>query len=140
MAACTTMTPQHNTGGQASPSIYALEVTRLSADTLSVTIVPTAGAGFLGFLIQARRDGSTTPIGTFVGPLPAGTKTLSCSGTDTSVTHSNNNYKTGVTFTWRSPGGSLAGTRFVATTCLDFVTFWIQYTSRDLGEVMGETV
>jgi len=139
-AACVAMTPMHNTTPQASPPPYVLNVARLSADTLSVSIDLTTGAGFKGFLIQARRDGSTMPIGTFEGTLPADTKFLQCSAAADSVTHSINSVKNGVTFTWRSPGGSLAGTRFVATTCLDLLTFWVQYTSIDLGDVMGKNI
>jgi len=140
MAACVSMMPQHNTTAQASQPVYTLNVQRLTADTLSVSITPTTGAGFKGFLIEARRDGSTTPIGTFEGTLPPSTRFMSCSAQDDSVTHSDNTVKDGVTFTWRSPGGSLTGSRFVATTCLDLLTFWVQYTSVDLGEVMGEKV
>jgi len=135
LAACTTMTPGHNTAPQASPSIYKLDVERLTADTLSVTINRLTGAGYKGFLIQARRDGSDVPIGTFLGPIPSGTKTLRCSGPDDSVTHSNNAIKDSTTFTWRQPPGSLVGTRFWATTCLDYLTFWVKYTSIDLGGV-----
>jgi len=136
-AACVTMTPQHTAAPQATPSIYTLNVARLSADTLSVSINPTT-ANFKGFLIQARRDGSDAPFGTFEGTLPENTKFLECTVAQDSVTHSNNSTKSGVTFTWRSPGGSLAGSRFVATTCLDYITFWVRYTSVDLGDVMGE--
>jgi len=136
MAACTSMMPNHQAAAQATPSIYRMDVTKLSDDTFTVTIVPTVnGITFKGFLIQARRDGTENAIGTFEGSVPAGTKTLNCRSTEDSVTHSNNELKTEVTFTWRSPGGSLAGTRFVATTCLDRVTFWVKYTSVDLGEL-----
>jgi len=133
--ACVTMVPQHNANPQASESIYNLNVARLSADTFSVSIALKTGAGFKGFLIQARRDGSDTPIGAFQGTLPANTKFLTCSAASDSVTHSDNSVKNGVTFTWRSPGGSLTGVKFVATTCLDLVTFWVKYTSIDLGAV-----
>jgi len=135
---CVNMVPMHNTNPQASTPPYSLSVTRLTADTLAVSIVLATGAPFKGFLIQARRDGSTTPIGRFEGTLPADTKFLQCSAPNDSVTHSTNTNKNGVTFTWRSPGGSLSGTRFVATTCLDLLTFWVQYTSVDLGDVMNE--
>jgi len=139
MAACVTMTPNHNATAQTSPSIYSLRVARLSADSLSVSIVMSA-APFRGFLIQVRRDGSDTPIGTFDPDVPAGTRLLQCSAAGDSVTHSSRADKTGVTFTWHSPGGSLTGTRFVATTCLDYLTFWVKYTSIDLGDVMGENL
>jgi len=140
VVACVTMTPNHNTNPQESESAYTLQVQRLGADTLSVSIVMRVGAPFRGFLIQARRDGSDTPIGTFDDNVPAGTKLLRCSAAGDSVTHDSRADKTGVSFIWHSPGGSLAGTRFVATTCLDYVTFWVKYTSVDLGGVMGENL
>lgn len=140
MAACVSMTPQHMAAPQASESAYGLDVSRIDDNTLSVSIViKHTFPSFKGFLIQARRDNQEVPFGTFLEPLPPSTKFLSCSGPNTSVTHSDNSIKTGVTFIWRSPGGSLVGTKFVATTCWDKETFWVKYTSQDLGEVMGHT-
>jgi hypothetical protein len=127
------MTPGHNAAPQSGAPIYALSVVRTGGDTFQVTIGGTIGVDFKGFLIQARAVGSTVPLGTFEGALEPGTQFRTCTNTADSVTHSNPEFKSSRTFTWRSPGGSLTGVRFVATTCLDFITFWIGIESVDLG-------
>jgi len=133
VAACVTMTPQHNAAAQADPPIYALSVERTGVDTFSVTLSGTIGVPFKGFLIQARATGSSVPLGTFEGVLGQGTQFRTCSAPADSVTHSDSEFKDSRTFTWRAPGSSLTGVRFVATTCLDFVTFWLNIVSADLG-------
>jgi hypothetical protein len=132
-AACVTMTPQHGWAPQPTPPIYRLSVTRENADVFRVTL--TGDFLFKGFLIQARAVGSTVPLGRFEAPLPPDTRFATCTTVDDSVTHSINSTKQSVTFNWRSPGGNLNGVRFVATTCLDFQTFWVAFESQDLGSI-----
>jgi len=135
VAACVDMTPQHGAAPQAGAPVYALTAARTGAETFTVTLAMTQGAPFKGFLIQARAQGSTVPRGVFEEALPANTQFRRCTNDADSVTHANNNTKTSLTFNWRSPGGSLTGTRFVATTCLDKITFWLGIESADLGGV-----
>ena len=68
----------------------------------SVTVSSTDGSNFQGMLCQARMDNSTTPLGTF-SVTDAKIKTTTCTAADDSVTHSNPNDVTSVSFMWNPP-------------------------------------
>lgn len=56
------------------------------APCFAVVIESNSGRLFNGFILQARREGSTVPIGDWVS-IPANTQTLNCDAASDSVTH-----------------------------------------------------
>ncbi|XP_019613938.1 PREDICTED: putative defense protein 3 [Branchiostoma belcheri] len=133
--ACVTMRPGHMNGNvsvtpQSSPSPYSIVVgdKYTPGRTVSVQIV---GPVFRGFLLQARRPGSTTPVGTFSNA-PADTKTTTCTTTDNSMTHANTNAKQNITLTWNAPSTGVGNVQFVATVAEQKVTYWMNIQSAQL--------
>lgn len=76
-------------------NIFCIEVEDNDDSIFSVFI---AGS-YQGLLLQARKKGTTTMVGTFSG-VPINTKLMKCDNTDDTVTHSNANDKTGFFVTW----------------------------------------
>ncbi|XP_019613939.1 PREDICTED: putative defense protein 3 [Branchiostoma belcheri] len=133
--ACVTMRPGHLNGGvavnpQNSTSPYSIVVgdEYTPGRTVSVQIV---GPQFRGFLLQARRPGSTTPVGTFSNA-PADTKTTECTTADSSMTHSNAGQKQNITLTWNAPSTGVGNVQFVATVAEQKVTYWMNIQSAQL--------
>ncbi|XP_070553457.1 putative defense protein 3 isoform X2 [Ptychodera flava] len=141
-SACTTMTPGHvngQTGVALSPQDGSSNIYTLSASsdsytpggTVSVTI---SGSPFSGLLLQARRPGQTTPIGSF-SSVPGNTKLKTCSSTDDSVTHSNTNTKpAGTAFIWNAPSNGVGDIEFVATVAKNHDLYWVNIKSSVLTE------
>ena len=76
---------------------------------LPVTI---KGANFQGFLLQARKPGSTKALGKFSY---SGDKArvFSCTSSDSAFTHNNQNSKNNVVATWTPPCGDEGTIEFV---------------------------
>nr|AAT34988.1 stromal cell derived factor 2-like protein [Branchiostoma belcheri tsingtauense] len=136
--ACVTMHPGHMLNAttavvpQTSASPYSIVVGSkyTPGSNFSVQIV---GPVFRGFLLQARRPGSTTPVGTFSNP-PNNTKTTQCTTADSSMTHANTNEKQDITLTWNAPSTGVGNVQFVATVAEMKVTYWMDITSVEVAQ------
>ncbi|XP_078620078.1 putative defense protein 3 [Branchiostoma floridae x Branchiostoma japonicum] len=139
-SACTSMSPGHLNNGtavtaQSSASPYSIVVgdKYTPGRTLSVQIV---GPVFKGFLLQARRPGMTSPVGTFSSP-PTDTKAIQCTAADSSMTHANTNPKQNLTLTWTAPSTGVGNVQFVATVAEEKVTYWMNIQSRQVRQASG---
>uniref|UniRef100_A0ABM0MQ12 Defense protein 1-like n=1 Tax=Saccoglossus kowalevskii TaxID=10224 RepID=A0ABM0MQ12_SACKO len=138
--ACGSMIPQH---GEQSGTLemqsmdtcpYSLNVSRAEFEPGEEIYVEVTGDIFRGILVQAHEPQSDTPVGTF-GPPPDGAQHLACSSERDSLTHTNSNLKTGITFTWIAPqAGSIPGgaVEFVATIVQSVDVFWTDVLSQQI--------
>ncbi|CAH1238667.1 FRRS1 [Branchiostoma lanceolatum] len=132
--ACVTMTPGHiyfnltRVHAQTTASPYSLKVGSnlyKPGDTVKVMIV---GPQFEGFLLQARHNGNTAPVGAFSNP-PTDTKAVTCTSGSDSMTHANPNAKQNITLTWTAPSDARADVMFIATVAQEKNMFWLNNTS-----------
>ncbi|XP_035660833.1 putative ferric-chelate reductase 1 [Branchiostoma floridae] len=116
--ACTTMQPGHldsnnaTVSAQTSTSPYSIvpgATTYTAGGTVSVEI---RGPVFRGFLLQARRPGMTTPVGSF-SDAPNNTKLTTCTTAASSMTHANTEAKENITLTWTAPSPAVGNVQFV---------------------------
>ncbi|XP_066264043.1 putative defense protein 3 [Branchiostoma lanceolatum] len=138
-AACVTMHPGHKINpttdvvpqNSTSPYSIVVEGSRYTpGSTFSVQIV---GPVFRGFLLQARRPGMDTPVGTFSNA-PTDTKTTMCTAADSSMTHANTNVKQNITLTWNAPSAGVGNVQFVATVAEMKMTYWMNVMSAEVAE------
>ncbi|GLV40393.1 uncharacterized protein CBL_04193 [Carabus blaptoides fortunei] len=127
---CGTMLPFHQGGSvaaQNSPSPFGIiPATIQTAENtkLKVTVGSRQGISFQGFMMHARTQDTGKLIGTFV-TVPAGTKTMECSGPNDSVTHASPAKKgPQLDFEWLPPDGYRGIVVFNATVAQDYATFW----------------
>ncbi|XP_035688469.1 putative defense protein 3 isoform X2 [Branchiostoma floridae] len=129
-AACVNMTPHHiyfnltRVQAQTTPSPYSVTVASnlyTAGGTVKVQIV---GPQFEGFLLQARHNGNTGPVGSFSNP-PTNTKAVTCTSGSDSMTHANPNAKQNITLTWTAPTDARADVMFIATVAQVKNVFWL---------------
>ncbi|XP_078578458.1 putative ferric-chelate reductase 1 [Branchiostoma floridae x Branchiostoma japonicum] len=138
LEACVTMMPGHfGTSAQISPNPYSLVTPSQYVPGQSITVQIT-GADFQGFLIQARKIGTTTSIGVFTS-LPSTVRTNDCPNTvargANSATHNSQAVKRDLTLTWTPPTDAGHGTvEFVATVAEQKTVYWIGLKSSQLTE------
>ncbi|XP_078703486.1 putative ferric-chelate reductase 1 isoform X2 [Branchiostoma floridae x Branchiostoma belcheri] len=145
LTACTSQQPGHTgTTAQTSASPYSLTVSSSQYTPGQALTVQITGGDFQGFLIQARKVGTTTAVGNF-SSLPSGTKSNDCdnavaSGTNT-ATHSSTATKRDLTLTWSAPQDQAGqGTiEFVATVAMQKSTYWMGIKSNQITEAAGAT-
>lgn len=102
---CTDMTPSH---GQFQPQQTEIPVKFevpqwiITGQTVQFKIISTAGQGFRGFQVQARRQDNEQLIGTFS---PSNTvNVINCNGiSNSAATHVDNSLKTEIVITWEPP-------------------------------------
>ena len=69
---------------------------------------------FLGFLMQARRVDTGTPVGTFIPPADGGAKGLTCSNVNDSITHTDKSVKFPSYFLeWKAPSSLVGDIEFL---------------------------
>ncbi|XP_078703485.1 putative defense protein isoform X1 [Branchiostoma floridae x Branchiostoma belcheri] len=145
LTACTSQQPGHTgTTAQTSASPYSLTVSSSQYTPGQALTVQITGGDFQGFLIQARKVGTTTAVGNF-SSLPSGTKSNDCdnavaSGTNT-ATHSSTATKRDLTLTWSAPQDQAGqGTiEFVATVAMQKSTYWMGIKSNQITEAAAAT-
>ncbi|XP_034562554.1 putative ferric-chelate reductase 1 [Notolabrus celidotus] len=89
-----------------------------------------ASIPFIGFLLQAREVGSTSPVGSF--DLTAGSaQQLTCSGKlNSAVSHRSESMKTSIQATWRpEDSASEKPVQFCASVVQNYKTFWVDVRS-----------
>ncbi|XP_035688990.1 putative ferric-chelate reductase 1 isoform X1 [Branchiostoma floridae] len=146
LSACTSQQPGHyGFTAQTSASPYSLTVSSSEYTPGQTLTVQITGADFQGFLIQARKVGTTTAVGFFTS-LPSGTKSNNCDNAvasgDNTATHSSTAAKRDLTLTWSAPENQAGqGTiEFVATVAQQKATYWMGITSAQLSEATsGDT-
>ena len=80
---------------------------------LSPTVCVRASEIWRGILLQARRAGDVTPVGTWSSDLPQNTRLLRCSSADDAVTHANTASKDNACFLWNPPAEASGDVYFV---------------------------
>ncbi|XP_019635185.1 PREDICTED: putative ferric-chelate reductase 1 [Branchiostoma belcheri] len=138
LEACVTMTPGHfGTTAQTSPTPYSLVAPAQYVPGQSITVQIT-GADFQGFLIQARKVGTTTSVGFFTDP-PSNVRTNDCPNTvargANTATHNSQATKRDLSLTWTPPSEAGHGTvEFVATVAEQKTVYWTDLKSSQLTE------
>jgi hypothetical protein len=122
-SACVSMMPNHYAIPQTVHCPYLLS-TVSDGSTFNVTLAKESPSTkpFMGFLLQARFNGTTQIVGSFSN-LPDGTRYQDCGAPDNSVTHTTKGNKDSVTFSWTT-SGDLTGIQFVATVVQSFGIIW----------------
>ncbi|XP_026115172.1 putative ferric-chelate reductase 1 isoform X1 [Carassius auratus] len=126
---CDSMTPIHRSYSAQSTtapfSITTDKTTFKEGDQITVLLSSQSGDQFEGFMLQARRVGSSTPIGTFT--VTSNAQLLSCNGVaNSAVSHTSNSKKSSVDAKWTAPtSGQLGDIKFGATFLKSFSTFWV---------------
>ncbi|CAH1238174.1 FRRS1 [Branchiostoma lanceolatum] len=140
LSACTSQQPGHvGTSAQTSASPYSLTVSSSEYTPGQTLTVQITGGDFQGFLIQARKVGTTTAVG-FFSSLPSGTKANDCDNVvaagDNTATHSSTATKRDLTLTWSAPESQAGqGTiEFVATVAEAKPTYWMGIKSSQITE------
>ncbi|KAG8436747.1 hypothetical protein GDO86_007727 [Hymenochirus boettgeri] len=124
--ACNTMLPQHNRYvPQTNPPPYTITVSKTTfsaGDSISVTIQASSGNVFKGFILEAWTLGGNAITGTF-SITNSNTQGLSCSGTNSAVSHTSPADKLSIATAWVAPA-DVGPVKFRATVLKDFATFW----------------
>uniref|UniRef100_A0A3B4ZYQ6 Si:dkey-251i10.2 n=1 Tax=Stegastes partitus TaxID=144197 RepID=A0A3B4ZYQ6_9TELE len=132
--ACEDMIPRH-TGilPQPSPAPYTLLTNTKTFEPGKPITVTISGPEYRGVLLEARTDGSTNALGSWLSP-PPDTKFLECSGNPQgAVTHSNTNVKSSNTvYSWMPPN-STSPVHFMATVAQQRAVFWVNVRSSTLS-------
>uniref|UniRef100_A0A8C8CQH4 Ferric-chelate reductase 1 n=1 Tax=Oncorhynchus tshawytscha TaxID=74940 RepID=A0A8C8CQH4_ONCTS len=125
---CDNMTPQHKKGAQQSPAPFSVTTDRFSfkeGDEIIVMLLA-ASTPFIGFMLQAREVGGSSPLGSFT--VTSGeAQLLTCNGLPNSaVSHTSDSPKSSIQGIWRAPiSGNLNSIQFSASFVKDYSTFWV---------------
>ncbi|KAM9402026.1 putative ferric-chelate reductase 1 [Salvelinus alpinus] len=126
--ACDNMTPQHKNGAQQRPAPFSVTTDRFSfkeGDEIIVRLLA-ASTPFIGFMLQAREVGGSSPLGSFT--VTSGeAQLLTCNGLPNSaVSHTSDSPKSSIQGIWRAPiSGNLNSIQFSASFVKDYSTFWV---------------
>ncbi|KAI1296756.1 putative defense protein 3 [Halotydeus destructor] len=133
--ACTSLRPGHDGSNiQTSPAPYEVQTDSAlysAGNPVTLTITGKDGETFKGFIMAARQAGSTANIGEFV-PTDDSTTTLKCTEENDTITHSNNDDKSAVTFVWSAPDNFKGNVHFNATIVKSYDTYWTNVLSRNV--------
>ncbi|XP_020810699.1 defense protein l(2)34Fc [Drosophila serrata] len=132
--ACADLTPQHGAKLQTIKPPYSLSGPAhvRSNEKLKLTL---GGDEFKGFIIQAR-DGQNRVVGKFQVVDAAHSQTLSCSGSDDTLTHRKINQDspvTQVTFEWVPPAGYKGNVKFMASVVQSSFVYWVGRVTKDIN-------
>ncbi|XP_026869089.2 putative ferric-chelate reductase 1 [Electrophorus electricus] len=127
-SACGSMAPNHGSSAQTSAAPYSVTVDKTSysaGDAVTVTLSAKSGT-FLGFLLEARLIGGSTPFGSF-SSAGTGAQLLACSGQHSAaVSHSSPTPKSQIQSIWKAPtSGNLNNIQFSATFVQAYSSFWV---------------
>ncbi|XDV46537.1 hypothetical protein PO909_014419 [Leuciscus waleckii] len=128
VSSCVNMKPGHissfpqHTRTHSAVTIHTSRSVYLPQHTLTVTVQ--SSRAFMGFLLQAR---SVLEDRVVVGEFtlhPPNTHTLSCLGSDDTVTHSDKMLKRNLSFSWRAPTQPSGDLRFYITLVQSYFVSW----------------
>nr|XP_055037980.1 putative ferric-chelate reductase 1 isoform X1 [Misgurnus anguillicaudatus] len=126
--ACSDMVPSHrSSSAQTSSSPYTITATPTSfkgGDEITVTL--SGSVNFKGFMLQAYKAGTNTPIGTFTVTNNQA-QGLTCFGVaNSAVSQTSKSGKPSIQVKWKAPtSGQLSNVEFRATFVQAFSTFWV---------------
>ncbi|XP_032886114.1 putative defense protein 1 [Amblyraja radiata] len=142
LSACESMMPRHaGVVPQSNAAPYTVEPEASVFHPGKPVRVQILGPQYNGFLLVARRDGSSTPLGTWQIP-PENTQLLQCFGIARSaVTHLDTSPRNNsVTFAWVPPDSACpTAVKFVATVAQSFQIYWLNVQSHPLTKAPGIT-
>jgi len=122
---CTSMIPAHGANAQTTPSPYTLDTTLMETNNVVTMQVTISSANvYRGFLVVGNEG-----TGTFTS-LPSGSQSV-C-GQSLGVTHTANNDKSNMTFTWTTPSTFCGNVAFRATVVQTRAVFWTGIVSQTL--------
>ncbi|XP_016134459.1 putative ferric-chelate reductase 1 [Sinocyclocheilus grahami] len=127
---CGSMMPSHGSNSAQTSTapfnITADKTTFKEGDQITVLLNNQSEYQFEGFMLQARRVGSTTLIGTFT-VTDSSVQLLSCDGVaNRAVSHTSDSKKSSIQAKWTAPtSGQLGDIEFRATFAKGFSTFWV---------------
>ena len=130
---CEQMTPSHGSPPQTGASPYEIKVTKtyyVPGENVSVSI-ESSSDNIKGYLIQARKVGENSTIGTFAA-LPANGQYVNCGNSQGAITHSTRLAVKTINFDWVPPSGLSGNVSFYATVVKDVSTFWVKLQSQEL--------
>lgn len=125
--ACSSLRPKHDDNAHqdsASPFTITTNKSRVKAgQSLTVTISSPAGKKFKGFLIAAR---PTSGEGEHIGQFTAGDDSLAtnCGNDGDTITHSNSDEKSRISFDWTPSEDFKGSVRFTGTVVKSYEEFW----------------
>ncbi|XP_056104738.1 uncharacterized protein LOC130083755 [Rhinichthys klamathensis goyatoka] len=128
VSSCVNMKPGHissfpqHTRTHSSVTIHTSRSVYLPQHTLTVTVQ--SSRAFMGFLMQARSVLEDRVVGGKFTLHPPSTHTLSCLGTDDTVTHSDKTLKRNLSFSWRAPTQPSGDLRFYITLVQSYFVSW----------------
>ncbi|XP_041823449.1 putative ferric-chelate reductase 1 isoform X2 [Melanotaenia boesemani] len=130
-ASCVNMQPNHPGNPQTGPSPYTVTTDPSSfipGQAVKVLLQAPASKPFTGFLLQARKPGSNSPVGSFTAT--TGTQLLNCGSPSTAVSHTSDSAKTQIQVTWTStPSVNVDAVQFHATFVQSYSTYWVDVTT-----------
>ncbi|XP_067904017.1 putative defense protein Hdd11 [Heterodontus francisci] len=137
---CESMMPRHSGAvPQSNAAPYTIETEASTYQPGMPVQVRILGLQYQGFLLEARKDGSTSPLGSWQDP-PENTQLLQCFGNPgAAVTHSNTAPKNeSTTFVWIPPESACpAAFKFMATVAQSRKIYWLNVQSHPLTKAPG---
>ncbi|XP_065907241.1 putative defense protein 3 [Dysidea avara] len=137
-SACADIRPMHGSNtGTIGPPEYGPFLNNfpglmyIPEQTYTISIEPTTGNRFRGFMIQGQTQPGGSPVGTFAA---SGTNYQAVCDNNTAATHTNRADKTSVSLTWTAPpaGAGLIGFRYAVVE--RYATFWDRQVSQLIRE------
>ncbi|KAL3841489.1 hypothetical protein ACJMK2_019627 [Sinanodonta woodiana] len=138
---CSSMMPNHGVNASSTTAPYTIITSKSTYrpnEVITVTIQGASGENVIaGFLIQPRKNSSTSQsntIGTLTGDF---TTKNPCTSPVTALTHTNNTLKTTINMNWTAPAEAVESVVFVATIVRAIKTYWVNVQSQPLTPVGG---
>ncbi|XP_067942722.1 putative defense protein 3 [Watersipora subatra] len=143
-AACANLAPKHaSTRPQTTTSPYGIQIDDTDWNDFGKVSVSFTGGPVNGFLLQARKKTDDAGIGMFGSSLPNGAQLGPCKldGADISVTHTNPDAKSNLTFSWTFPEDNAYNGEiyFQAAFAKDHDTYWTNVVSSPIVRVSNLT-
>uniref|UniRef100_UPI00398EFCD1 putative defense protein Hdd11 n=1 Tax=Pristiophorus japonicus TaxID=55135 RepID=UPI00398EFCD1 len=134
------MMPRHSgVVPQSNAAPYTIDIGASVYQPRTLVKVRILGPQYRAFLLQARKDGDTSPLGSWQNP-PENTQLLQCFGNlGAAVTHSNTAAKNNsTTFLWFPPETACpTAVKFVATVAQSREIYWLNVRSYPLPKAPG---
>ncbi|XP_013885723.1 putative ferric-chelate reductase 1 [Austrofundulus limnaeus] len=128
---CSNLQPSHGLNSQTGSAPYTVTTDQNSYALGGEVKVNLQGSTpFEGFLLEAREQGGSTPVGSFVVSTSTA-QLLSCNQkSNSAVSHTSKSQKTSIQVTWKPDASTnVKSIQFHATFVKNFQTFWVDLTS-----------
>ena len=135
LESCVDLEAIHENPAQTDPPPYAIEALNNQDGTYQANIIITDNTPpfefFEGWMVQARLQGSTDPLGTWTN-LANTSHTIDCSAPGDTVTQYYQHVES-QSMTWIPPAGPVNGIHFHATVIRNYSLHWTNLVSGDLA-------